>query len=109
MRPRLQRRLVLERRVDTPDGGGGARVSWMEVSAVWAEVRALATRERRAGAALGSRVSHRLLLRQVPEHSACHPRPTDRLREGGRVFAIHGYAQGPEGFLTVWADEEAAP
>lgn len=109
MRPRLQRRLVLERRIDTSDGGGGVHVGWIAVSPVWADVRPIAPRERRVGAALGSRVSHRLLLRQVPEESACHPRPTDRLREGGRIFVIHGQAQGPEGFLTIWADEEATP
>lgn len=106
--PRLRRRLVLERRVDVADGGGGLHLAWVAVSPVWADVRPLGPRERRAAVTVASRVSHRLILRRVPDESPCHPRPTDRLREGGRVFAILGQAEGPDGFLTVWADEEAA-
>lgn len=107
---RLTRALVLERRTDTADGGGGLKVGWQAVCTLWAEVRPLSAREVQVGVALSSRVSHRITLRRVPEPSAWRPYPADRLREGGRVFAIHGVAEEPGGaFLTVWAEEGAVP
>ena len=108
--PRLTRALVLERRVDLADGGGGLRVVWQAVGTVWAEVRPLSARETQVGAAVSSRVSHRITLRRVPEPSRWRPEAADRLREGGRVFSIHGVAEDPGGaFLTVWAEEGAMP
>lgn len=107
--PRLDRPLVLERKVGQPDGGGGLTVTWSTVATLWCEVRPLSAREVLVGAAVASRVSHRLRVRLLAEDSPLRPRADDRLRLGGRAFHISGVAPEPDGaFLTVWAEEGPA-
>jgi head-tail adaptor len=107
-KPRLDRPLALERRVEQPDGGGGVVVTWTPVTNLWCEVHALSARAALTGVVIASRVSHRITARAVPEASRLHPRADDRLRQGGRVFLITGVAPGPGGaFLTIWAEETA--
>ena len=108
-RPRLVRPLVLERRASHPDGGGGQLVDWSAVTTLWCEVQPLSAREALVGAAVSSRVSHRIRVRTVDEMSPLYPRAHDRLREGGRVFLISGVAAETAGrFLTIWAEEAPA-
>ena len=107
--PRLVRPLVLERQVAVDDGGGGVVASWAPVITVWAEVRPISAREALVGAAITSRVSHRIRLRAQREGDTARPRSADRLREGGRAFLIAGVAtEANGGFLTIWAEEAAA-
>lgn len=107
--PRLVRPLVLERPVAEADGGGGFVPSWAPVTTLWVEVRPLSAREALVGAAVTSRVSHRIRCRAMPEGAVATPRSSDRLREGGRAFLITGVVEeSTGGFLTIWAEETAA-
>lgn len=104
-KPRLSRPLTLERPVHTPDGGGGHGAAWHPVATLWAEVRGLRPVVEDLGGAVESRVSHRIVLRAVPEGSPLRPDTGHRLRESGRVYQIRGVVEEPGGaFLTVWAE-----
>ena len=104
--PRLASRLTLESPVRTPDGGGGATVTWVPVGHLWGEIEARSARETAPGDRVSSRVTHRITLRRGPT-AAERPGPEQRLVHRGRVFAIHGVAEAdPRGaYLTVWAEE----
>jgi head-tail adaptor len=85
---RLNRKLVLEGPVRAPDGGGGARQTWVARGVHWAAVEA-ATGAERAGEALTlSGVPVRVFVRGAPVGSPARPRPDDRFREGQRLFRI---------------------
>jgi head-tail adaptor len=103
--PRLDRPLTLERRRETPDGGGGLAVAWVPVATLWAEIRAVSARQGDAGPAAVARVSHRIVIRNLPETSPLRPLAADRLREGATVFHVRGVADEPGGaFASVWAE-----
>jgi head-tail adaptor len=110
-RPQLRRRLVLEDRVSQPDGSGGHAVSWRQLGALWADVRARVLAEDFVGAQARPRVRYRIVVRAAPVGAPSRPRPDQRLREGERVFNILAVAEAdPTGrYLEVSAEEEASP
>lgn len=110
MRPRLNRQLVLEGAVRSPDGAGGYSESWVALGALWAEVGARNGRERVEAEAAVSAVSYRIVVRAAPVGAVSRPRPEQRFREGARLFVIQAVAeQDADGqFLTCFAEEEVA-
>lgn len=108
--PRLTRKLVLEERVDTPDGGGGVVDGWVGLGSHWAAIRAISVREVMAGERPVSRITHELTIRAAPEGSPRRPSAHQRFRLGGRIFAIRGIAEAdPErAYLRVWVEEGGA-
>lgn len=105
--PELTRRLVLERPVESPDGGGGVRREWQALGAHWAEVRPSGAIERSFGGVETSVVTHRLTLRWAPFGAPSRPRAHQRLRDGERVYEVLGVAEadGHNRFMLVWARE----
>lgn len=106
--PVLNRRLVLEAPVETPDGAGGLVVSWQERGTLWAEVRARSGRAVRLGAGTGAHLGLEISVRGAPQGAATRPVPGQRFREGGRTYAILAVAERDrEGrFLSCYAEEE---
>ena len=98
-------RLVLEEPVSTPDGQGGATVSWTEIAAMWAKIEPVSSSlAERAGAEIGT-ISHRIWLRFREGLVA-----GQRLRKGARLFAVK-LVQDPDEtgrYLTCLCEEVAA-
>ena len=106
---RFQRRLILEERQSSSDGAGGREELWVTLTELWADITARSAREGFAGGQGVSRVSHRAQIRFIPFGDPKRPKPDQRFREGGRVFAIIGVSEADErrGLLTCWLEEGA--
>lgn len=107
--PVLNRRLVLERDDRAPDGAGGWLRQWAELGVLWASVEPRVGREVVAEGRAEAQVSHRILVRAAPEGHPARPKAGQRLREGGRVFALRAVTEADARgrFLICWADEGA--
>lgn len=105
--PRLNRRMCLEVRVETANGSGGLTRSWAERAWVWAAVEAASAQELHEGGATLGRIRSRILLRVGGME---RPLPGQRLREGGRVFAIWAVSDAdPDArYVTCHVQEEVA-
>lgn len=106
--PRLNRRMALEARVELPNGSGGLSLSWEELGRHWVAVEGGTGRVAGAEALATGQLSLRLILRAAPEGDAARPRAGQRLREGGRVFAILAVTEADpdQRYLTCFAREE---
>lgn len=106
--PKLKVRLELEGSVRQPDGLGGYRMAWQRVGWLWAEMKAVAGRERGAEVGPESVVSWRITLRGAPAGDPRRPVPAQRLRMGRRLFSIEAVAErDADGqWLTCFAREE---
>lgn len=110
MRVPLNRRLTLERLVQSPDGAGGFGQEWQPSGLLWADIRAGAgTLEGGVVGRLGQ-VAYRITVRAAPPASAARPVPGNRFREGVRIFQILAVAdRDPAGrYLICFAHEEVA-
>jgi SPP1 family predicted phage head-tail adaptor len=59
----LRHRIVLERPVRLPDGGGGGIVSWTPVAGLWASVRPTTGMEAVVADQIAGRISHEIHVR----------------------------------------------
>lgn len=98
----LNRRLVLQAPVETPDGAGGVTRSYDDVATVWAKLAPFAARGGVVAAASGATVTHRIVLRAGPAVTTRH-----RFRLGARVFRIVTVREQEPGFLLIHAEERA--
>lgn len=100
---RLRQRLGLETASETPDGAGGATLSWSVVASLWAEVIPLKAGEREVGEGLADLVTHRIVIRHRSDVAA-----GDRFTSGVRVFHIRGLTDPEEDgrYLTCLCEEE---
>lgn len=81
----LNRRIALEYETRTPDGMGGASVTWTKKAEVWCAIWPVnATTQIQSGQQAGS-ITHRIRMRYRLDLRA-----TWRLRYGTRYFAILG-------------------
>jgi len=108
--PRLNRALVLETRVDAPDGAGGLVVGWQGLGTLWAEVRPGSGRQAGDEAVPVGEVAMRIIVRGAPVGAPSRPAPGQRFRDGVRVFSILAVADAdPEArHLVCFAREEVA-
>ncbi len=108
--PSLNRRLVLESRLDTPDGLGGFVISWVPNGAHWAQVRAQSAHESKIGERDTAVVNYRILVRSAAIGASSRPTSAQRFREFERVFNILAVAEhGEDGrFLECWTEEGRA-
>lgn len=106
--PRLDRRLVLEAAIRTPDGSGGFLLSWTALGEIWAEVKAGAGRERAGEFVTLSTVPYKITVRAAPQGAPSRPKPEQRFRDGARIFRILAVAEDdPRGhYLICFAHEE---
>jgi head-tail adaptor len=82
------RAVVLEAPVVTPDCSGGQAVDWVALGTLWVDLRPGGLRERASDTDPRNEPGLRCWLRAAPQGASARPRPGQRLRDGGRVFAI---------------------
>lgn len=101
----LNRRLVLEAPVETPDESGGVIRDYEAVATLWASVTPLAAHERGEADRQGANVTHRIVLRFRNDLTTRH-----RLRAGERLFRIVALRDqdGAARFLEIEAEERLA-
>ena len=106
--PMLNRPLLLDERVRTPDGAGGFTETWTPLGTLWAELKAGTGREKSADLATLSRAPYRITVRAAPQDAPSRPKAGQRFLDGGRVFAILAVVDaGTDGrFLACNAVEE---
>ncbi|MEL6265528.1 MAG: phage head closure protein [Pseudomonadota bacterium] len=107
MTPRLSRRVALEAKQTTPDGGGGETAAWVSKGTLWAEFRPGRGSEPQIGGRAASRVTHRVRVPSAPIGSPRRPEAEERLRLGARVFDILAVADDDAAgaFLRLWVVE----
>ncbi len=107
---RLSRPLVLETRVDLPDGMGGQTSDWVALGTLWAEIRTGAGGEADGEERALARVTYRITVRAVPPEFGGRPRQGQRFRDGSRLFLIEAVAERDAGgrYLICFAREEGA-
>ena len=107
---RLTRPLVLETRVDVPDGMGGQSSEWAALGTLWAEIRTGTGREADGEEETLARVTYRITVRAVPPEFGGRPRQGQRLRDGSRLFLIEAVAERDASgrYLVCFAREEGA-
>ncbi|MCU0828114.1 MAG: head-tail adaptor protein [Tabrizicola sp.] len=106
--PHLNRAMVLEGVVRTPDGAGGFSSVWTALGTLWAEVLPGSGNDTLGEERMLSAVPYRITVRGAPVGSESRPRAGQRFREGTRLFWIQAVterdAQGR--YLTCFAREE---
>lgn len=80
---KLRHRLRIEAPTRTPDGGGGAAITWSLVAEAWAAFRPATGSESEQHDGLKARVSHEVWIRHRDD-----VRPDMRFVMGTRVFEI---------------------
>ena len=106
--PNLNRRLTLEAPQDVPDGAGGFDRIWMPMGEHWAEVTFASGRETSNGPTAVAQNALRIVVRASPVGTAARPLPSQRFREGTRVYRIETVAEADQAgrFLMCRAQEE---
>ncbi|MEZ5785256.1 MAG: phage head closure protein [Xanthobacteraceae bacterium] len=102
---RLNRRLVVEAPMETPDGAGGVIRAFVTVATQWAEVMPLAARADTEAASTGAVATHRILVRAGVEITTRH-----RLRLDAREFRIVALREQDRTgrFVEIFAEERVA-
>ena len=106
----LNRRLVLEERLETADGAGGLTQGWVALGTLWAAMDSRSGREVNRGAVRLSRAVYRVTVRAAAPGAPSRPRPDQRFREGTRVYRILAVSEhDPQArYLTCFVEEEVA-
>ncbi len=102
--PNLSRKLLLEGPVRVADGAGGFSESWTPLGTIWAEVLP------RTGRDTGdlARMGHKITVRSAPQGAPSRPQPTQRFRDGDRIFRIDAVteADAETRYLLCFTTEE---
>ena len=106
--PHLNRALVLESGVRSPDGAGGYTTVWTALGTLWAEVLAGSGSDALGEERMLSAVPYRVTVRAAPALSPSRPKAGQRFREGTRLFLIQAVTErDPDGrYLTCFVREE---
>ena len=102
MLSQLNRRVTLEARTLTPDGGGGYSASWDTFAMVWASIECLSGADVFGPDAAEARVRYRVTIRRRTDvHGGM------RVNDGGRLLAITAVLDdGPRSqFLTLMTEK----
>lgn len=108
--PQLNRKLVLEDPVQTPDGAGGFVENWIELGTLWAEVAAGTGSEKAGEFVTVSNVPYRITVCGAPVGAESRPKPNQRLRDGTRLFRIKAVTErdAQAHYLTCFTYEEVS-
>ncbi len=84
----LGRKLVLEERVKQPNSSGGFDENWVTQGTHWVDLQPLTGRERLVSGRTVSKARYKIVCRNAPHSSPARPSPSQRFREGGRVYDV---------------------
>lgn len=84
-------RLTLERRMETPDGQGGADVAHVAFDAVWARIEPVSAARRAVAGDAPMTITHRIWLRHRADLESGM-----RLRKGARMFELRTFRDPDE-------------
>ena len=106
--PNLNRALLLEAPVQTPDGAGGFALGWAAVGTLWGEVLSGSGRDPAGVEITLATVPYRITVRGAPVGSPRRPVPEQRMRDGNRIYHLVAVTErDPDGlYLTCFAREE---
>lgn len=106
----LNRHLMLEERMDAPDGAGGFVSGWVERGRLWGDLRPRTGREAAGEDVALSRLAFRVTLRAAPIGAASRPVAGQRFHMGVRVFGIDAVRELAPGAAYLICDvrEEVA-
>ena len=106
--PNLNRALMLEAPVQTPDGAGGFALTWAVVGTLWGEVTSGSGRDPAGVEITLATVPYRITVRGAPVGSQRRPLPQQRFRDGARVYHLVAVTErDPDAlYLTCFAREE---
>ena len=106
----LNRALVLENRVGTPDGAGGQTETWVPLGTLWAQVAPGSGKQGRTVDGALADTPMVITVRGAPVGSEQRPVPGQRFRDGSRIFGIEAVSEADNRaqFLTCFAREEVA-
>ena len=79
----LKHHVVLEQPVETPDGAGGAMITWTEVASLWAAIEPAGAAMRDLAQQPTETITHRITLRFRNEIASGW-----RFKKAGRTFRI---------------------
>lgn len=97
----LNRRLVLQNPVETPDGAGGVMRTYAFVARLWAKVEPVSARGVVVADALVATITHRIIVRRRSVITTRH-----RLVEGTTVYRIVTLRDdATRRFLVIGAEE----
>lgn len=111
IRPHLNRRVTLERKVTSPDGAGGFVSVWEALGTLWAAMEAGAGREVMGTDRVEVEQPVRVTVRAAPTGDPARPAVGQRFREGGRGYRIRSvFEKDRHGhYLICHCNEEGAP
>lgn len=106
--PHLNRALVLEGVVRTPDGAGGFTTTWTALGTLWAEVLPGSGSDTLGEERMLSAVPCRITVRGATVGSSSRPVAGQRFREGTRLFWIQAVTERDQfgRYLTCFCREE---
>ena len=106
--PHLNRALVLEGPLRTPDGAGGFTEAWSTLGTLWAEVLPGSGGDVLGEERMLSAVPYRVTVRGAVVGSPSRPKAGQRFREGTRLMLIQAVTErDPQGrYLTCFVREE---
>jgi SPP1 family predicted phage head-tail adaptor len=98
----LDKRIVIEAPVETPDGAGGVMRDYETAATVWGSITPVAARPDVEADRAETAVTHQIVVRSGPELTTQH-----RLRSGARVFRILAFREsdGHGRFVDISAQE----
>lgn len=68
----LRERVVIQEAVESPDGGGGAALTWRDIATVWAEIIPLSGREQIEAGGLVGVSAYRVNIRRRVDVTSAH-------------------------------------
>ena len=107
----LSRPLVLEALRTRPDGSGGHEEQWQALGTLWAEVTAGTGGDAPVEEFTRASVTYRITVRGAPVGAEQRPLPSQRFRDGSRLFRILAVAERDAAgrYLLCFAREEGTP
>ena len=106
----LNRPVVLERRLEVPDGAGGRRGGWQTLGTLFAEIKPGRGRRSARDAASVGRVPVVLTVRAAPYGAPERPIAGQRFRADTRIYRILAVAESDASgrLLRCFCEEERA-
>jgi len=92
---RMNRRLVHEARLLSPNGAGGLDAAWQVLGTHWASLVPSGGALAETPGATLARQPWKIFLRAAPPGSPARPMAGHRLRDGARLFRILSVAEAP--------------